>query len=143
MTESYGLCLRIHTAPGSALLRRVLELATDLNARWYIEEWAARRRPPTSCREAGVRYRPDAPATRSAIATVPIVLADGVASCGSVAAVSAGHARALDVARGLGWEEAARRHGVVLVPRGRRYWHAVVRAPTGFFDPTKGMKPWG
>lgn len=135
--------MQLHETPDEATLATLLELVADLNAQWFLEEWASGRWPPSSCRAAGVLYRPDALALAVTLATAPIVFAEKVASCGPIAAVSVGQARAAEAANGLPYAETRQRHRIHLAPQRDRYWHAMHRTPTGLFDATEGMRRWG
>lgn len=134
------VCLHLHDIPDAALLAQLLEALAEANAAWFISEWAQGRRPPNTAREARVLYRPDEPSRSVTFATAPLVFRQGVASCGPIAAISVGQARAAEVVGGHTWASARQRHRVELVPQRRLYWHAVHRTPTGIVDPTRGMR---
>ena len=140
----YQVSLRLAELPSQGVLEGLLEVLADHNCRWYLRQWIARQRPPHSAAAAGVRWRPDVPATEAIFEDAPLVFQRRWASCGPIAAVAVGHARALDQLRGVPAVRAREEHRVVLLPQGplhrRRQWHAYHLAGHRLIDPTALMR---
>ncbi|MCA9707606.1 MAG: hypothetical protein KDK70_17270 [Myxococcales bacterium] len=140
----YQLQLRLCELPGQGVLEAMLDVLASHNAGWYLRQWMAYREPPRSAAEAGVRWHPDAPATEAVFQDAPLVFARRWASCGPIAAVAVGYARALDQLRGMPAPRTRDLHRVVLLPQGRvhaqRQWHAYHLAGHRLIDPTAHMR---
>ncbi len=140
----YQLALRLTQSPGQGVLEGLLDVLADHNCRWYLRQWSAYREPPSSAVMAGVRWHPDAPATEAVFQDAPLVFGRRWASCGPIAAISVGHARAEEQLRGFSAPGSRDRHRVVLLPQGRlgrqRQWHAFHLAGHQLYDPTAQMR---
>lgn len=126
--------------PERPVLEVLLDALAEANRLWYLEQWKARRDPPASAREAGVRWRPDRPDVQAVFEDAPTVFSQGVASCGPIAAITVGHARARDQLDGFSIEAAQVQSRVVLRSQMPGVWHALAQLGTTMVDPTKGMK---
>lgn len=142
---AYVVTLYLPGRPDPAPLQAALGALARANASWYLDEWTAGRTPPPTARDGGVRYVPRGSAPGRTYSGAPRVFQLGVAECGGIAAIAAGHPQALERARGRSEHDAAALYQVVLEPaddpRGQTadYWHAVVQTPRGRIDPTEGM----
>lgn len=140
----YQVGLRLSELPSQGVLEGLLDVLAARNASWYLREWIALRDPPASAAAAGVRWHPDEPATNAVFQDVALVFGRRWASCGPIAAISVGYARALAQVRGTAAPRARDMHRVVLLPEGRiggkRQWHAYHLAGHRLLDPTKGMR---
>ena len=140
----YQLELRISELPGQGVLEALLDVLANHNASWYLRQWLAYREPPGSAAAAGVRWHPDAPGTEAIFQDAPLVFARRWASCGPIAAIAVGYARALDQMRGVPAPRTRDTHRVVLLPQGRldaqRQWHAYHLAGHRLIDPTAHMR---
>ena len=140
----YEVGLRLAQTPSRYVLEALLDALAWHNAGWYLEQWEARRRPPKSAAAAGVRWTPDAPAVSAEFQDAPLVFEHGWASCGPIAAIAVGYARAVDRLRGGSLEHAHHTHRVVLRPQGRpgreQQWHAYHQAGERLVDPTATMR---
>ncbi|MCX4239174.1 hypothetical protein [Paraliomyxa miuraensis] len=140
----YQVSLRLAEIPSQSVLEGMLDVLAEHNCRWYLRQWAAHREPPSSAAAAGVRWHPDAPAVEAVFQDAPLVFARKWASCGPIAAVSVGHARALDQLRGVVAARTRDEHRVVLLSQdalGRgRQWHAYHLAGHRLIDPTERMR---
>lgn len=126
-----------------AQLRQMLELVTRENTAWFLARLRAGR-SVRSASEAGVRYCPDRAGFEVLFLDAETLLDQGIGSCGSIAAYDAGVRRARAQWSGTAAPVAAGRFGPTLISRengkGVDYWHAVVRTPTGLYDPTRDLK---
>lgn len=140
----YRLQLRLSELPSQGVLEALLDVLASHNARWYLRQWMARRTPPSSAAQAGVRWHPDAPATEAVFQDAPLVFAQRWASCGPIAAIAVGHARALEQLRGMPPGRARALHRLLLLPQDRvdaqRQWHAYHLAGHRLIDPTTHMR---
>lgn len=130
-TGGHVVMVRFSSMPRLAELLPLLDAATWGNARWYLEQWDAKRDPPCCTGCAAVRYLPDAPAVNVTLRTGADLLGAAVASCGELAAFEAGRRRAEAMRAGASTSDAARVAWVVLEERGPNDWHAVVRLADG------------
>ncbi len=140
----YQVGLRLSDSPSQSTLEGMLDVLASHNARWYLREWIGLREPPASAAAGGVRWQPDGPAVAAAFQDAPIVFARRWASCGPIAAISVGYARALDQLRGVAAPRTRDLHRVVLLPHGciggGRQWHAYHLAGHRLIDPTAHMR---
>lgn len=140
----YQVALRLSEPPSQTVLEAMLDVLASHNARWYLRRWRTGHEPPPSAAAAGVRWQPDAPATEAIFQDAPLVFARRWASCGPIAAVAVGHARALDRLRGVPQSRTHQIHRVVLLPQGHlrteRQWHAYHLAGSRLVDPTAHMR---
>ena len=140
----YDIALRLSEAPSQYTLEALLDALAWHNAHWYLRRWGVGEMPPASAAAAGVRWEPDAPSLSAAFQDAPMVFSRGWASCGPIAAVSVGYARAVERLRGVAIEQSHDNHRVVLLsqnPGGReRLWHAYHLARHRLVDPTAAMR---
>lgn len=140
----YQVGLRLAQTPSRYVLEALLDALAWHNASWYLEQWEARRQPPPSAAAAGVRWTPDTPAVSAEFQDAPLVFERGWASCGPIAAIAVGYARAADRLRGVSLPQAHQDHTVVLRlhgPPGReQQWHAYHQAGQRLVDPTATMR---
>ena len=136
----YRVAVTVPGEPSQAVLERLLEALTQANAEWYLEEWAAGRKPPCCASCGGVRYVPDQRGFGGIeLVPAPEVFRRKEASCGPAAAIAAGEGRAKALQAGYPLESAMM-HRVALEPQGNGYWHAVYMSPYGRKDPTTKMQ---
>ncbi|MCH9686024.1 MAG: hypothetical protein K0V04_31605 [Deltaproteobacteria bacterium] len=144
MSRMYQVILQLSELPGQGLLEGVLNVLAEHNCRWYLRQWATYRDPPGDPTRAGVRWRPDAPGMEALFQDAPIVFRRRWASCGPIAAISVGYARAVERLRGMSAPRSRDLHRVVLLPQGRvrggRQWHAYHLANHQLVDPTRHMR---
>lgn len=140
----YQIALQLSEPPSQTLLEAMLNALAAHDARWYLAQWRARREPPPSAVAGRVRWLPDAPATNAVFQDAAQVFARRQASCGPIAAIAVGYARALEQWRGVPASHANEMHRVVLLPQGplraRRQWHAYHLAGARLIDPTAHMR---
>ncbi|MEX1365184.1 MAG: hypothetical protein AB1Z98_18800 [Nannocystaceae bacterium] len=140
----YQVALRLSEPPSQTVLEAMLDVLASHNARWYLRQWRSRREPPGSAAAAGVRWQPDAPATEAIFQDAPLTFSRRWASCGPIAAIAVGYARALEQLRGLAEPSVSEMHRVVLLPQGslraQRQWHAYHLAGQRLIDPTALMR---
>ncbi len=140
----YHVGLRLSDLPSQGVLEGLLDVLADHNCRWYLRQWIALREPPPSAAAAGVRWHPDPPAIQATFQDAPLVFARRWASCGPIAAIDVGYARALAQLRGATAPMTRDEHRVVLLPQGRlhdqRQWHAYHLAGHRLIDPTAHMR---
>jgi len=141
----FGVDVRAPAAPSQELLEAVVEVVTASNAEFFLTEWDAGREPPCCLGCGEVKYRPDAPSSRTSILGAAELLSAKRASCHSAAAYYAGRERALAMMEGARADEAAWAHRVILVEQDRAdapdgYWHALVVSPDGVRDVTEDME---
>ena len=140
----YLVGLRISQTPSRYVLEALLDALAWHNAQWFLEQWDAGRTPPKSAAAAGVRWTPDTPAVSAEFQDAPLVFERGWASCGPIAAITVGYARAADRARGVSLEDTHHTHRVVLRLQGRpgpqQQWHAYHQAGARLVDPTATMR---
>ena len=136
-----------------SIARQMLDLLVNVNAQWYLDEWAQGRDPPTDPRGAGVLWVPDPPRHRVVyFPDAATVIRTRRASCGPIAAMVAGARAATRIRRLVAPSQRAigrvlEGYGVELQssgapagwPANTAYFHAVVRTPDGLVDPTEGM----
>ncbi len=140
----YQVGLTLSQLPSRSVLEAMLDVLASHNARWYLRQWIAFREPPTSAAAAGVRWHPDRLATHAMFQDAALVFSRRWASCGPIAAITVGYARALDLLRGVPGPRTPDAHRVVLLPQGRRggerQWHAYHLAGSRLIDPTAHMR---
>ncbi len=140
----YQVALRLTQSPGQGVLEGLLDTLADHNCRWYLRQWASYRDPPSGAASAGVRWSPDSPATQAFFEDAPMVFRRRWASCGPIAAIAVGYARALAQLHGSSAPRSRDAHRVLLLPRGRvgggRQWHAFHLAGHQLVDPTAHMR---
>ncbi len=124
-------------------LRALLELVTRENTAFFLDRIRQGQETPSTS-EAAVRYCPDQAAHEVMLLDAATLLDQGVGSCGSLAVYEAGLRRALAQSNGTPAAVASGRFGPVVIPRpnhqGVDYWHAVVRTPSGLFDPSRHLQ---
>lgn len=127
--------------PTRPVLEALLEALAERNRFWFLQQWIDQAEPPRSAVEAGVIWRPDRPGTFAILQDAPTVFTQKVASCGPIAAISVGHARAQAQMDGASLEAVRARHRVVLQPlRGPNEWHAFHADGKKLTNPTTGMR---
>lgn len=136
---SYILALELSGTPNETIIVETLNLLAEINALWYLEQWARGESPPRSPADAGVRWIPDTPSTVASFESAPLVFERGAASCGPIAAVEVGYHRAAERVAGRSATETAQRHRVELARQGPLMWHAIRRSPWNIHNPTEGM----
>lgn len=87
--------------------------------------WYSRHPGAPSPQQAGVRWRPDAPASEFVVLDAATLLAAGIGSCGSIAAAQ------------YGWLRAGGAPAWLLSSRRGAVWHVVVKTPQGIWDPMR------
>ncbi|MCH9682961.1 MAG: hypothetical protein K0V04_16110 [Deltaproteobacteria bacterium] len=135
----HAVAIHLAGPPSEAVLEELLDLLASMNCLWFLERWSKGQRPPRSAAEAGVVWTPDSPSTSAVFEAAPVVFQQGAASCGPIAAIKVGHARAVERIAGRSPEAVRQRHRVELVKQRPRYWHAMHRSPWGLHNPTEGM----
>lgn len=122
-------------------LAQSIEAAVIINTIWYLASWDAGEDPKCCPACAGVKYVPEPPGANWYVATAPVLLAKGTASCESAAAMHTAHKRAdgfrnlieqrpllaaLSTPRGIEvWGIVKQAYTIKLEPSGPSYWHVV------------------
>lgn len=137
----YGVTIRCPGAPSLDTLGPLLEALTEANARWYLDQWDAGRRPAARCADAGVLYRPHSKSAQSTWHGAPDILKNPRRgwSCQECAALEAGAQRAAAIWEGMHPEDARRLARCALDERGDSDWHAIVVDGNSAYDPTEGL----
>lgn len=139
--NGYQVLFQLGDTPSRPVLEALLEALSERNRLWYLQSWIDQGNPPRSALEAGVIWRPDRPGTFAVFQDAPVVFTQKVASCGPIAAIMVGHARAQAQLSGASLEAVRARHRVVLRPlRGPNEWHAWHAVGKKLVDPTVGMR---
>ena len=117
---------------GPSELLALLDAATWANARFVLSN----RGEPCCVDCAALAYVPDEPAREVVVRTGAALLARRRASCGELAALAAGIARAAALAQGRSPDDARRVAWVELEQQSPVLWHAVCRYADGrTYDP--------
>lgn len=129
--------------PSPEALEAAIEAVTAANAAWFVEQYTLGLDPPCCCDCAGIVHVPARPSRRHRVRGAPQIIASKRASCDEMAALEAGHNRAVAILQGADPMQAAAVHYVELGPGdhpeadGDPYWHAYCRSPEGLSDPTE------
>lgn len=138
----YDVTVRCPGSPSLDTLGPLLEALTEANAQWYLNQWDAGKRPATTCAQAGVLYRPHRKAARSTWHGAAEILGNPSRgwSCQECAALEAGAERAAMIWDGVNADEARGACHCYLEDRGDNDYHALVLTPSGYIDPTRGLR---
>lgn len=125
--------------PSLYVLGLQLEALCEANARWYLDELAAGRKPACCAKCAGAVYKPDSITVRWRGGSEICAHPNAGYSCHEIAAWDAGVKRAKAVLEGTPPDEARAAYRCEFVP-GKNGPHAVVLTPEGMVDGTKTMR---
>lgn len=124
-------------------IRRLLDLVVRENTALFLGQLRAGQQVQSAA-DAELRYCPDRASPHEIVILDAASLLDqGVGSCGSIAAYEVAYLRAIAQHQGTPAPVAAGRYAPELRRQPTRndvaYWHAIVRTPSGLYDPTRHL----
>lgn len=124
-------------------LCRLLDIVIRENTAMFLDQIRSGQKV-LSASDAGLRYCPDRASPHEIVILDAATLLDqAVGSCGSIAGYEVAYLRATAQHQGTPAPVAAGRYALELQRQPTRkdiaYWHAVVRTPSGLYDPTRHL----
>ena len=136
---SHRATLHFAGPPTGPQIAEIVELQTEANTRWYLDQWRRGADPPCCSKCAGVQYHPTGRNAHLEYLGVSELYRRKRGSCRDIAAADCAAKRAKAIKSGMSPEGARQMYVCVLRPHGDHDWHATVRTPEGEKDPASAL----